>query len=234
MEGLINAALLLFVVILIFYLIYYMFIRTKALTHLVDAKLQQRILAKTIKTNTSNANSYTYSMWLYVNEWSYRYGKEKFILIRRDKHRNRNPAIALGHLSNTINVGITCFKRNRMENDMIQHNCMVENIPLQKWVNVIVTVYQRTLDIYVDGKLSRSCGLPGVPKIVTGDILVTPWGGFNGWTNNIIYLGSVVNPEEAYNLYKSGLGGVTNGIKNNFKVKVSYLKDNEEQNSITI
>ena len=32
---------------------------------------------------------------------------------------------------------------------------------MQKWVNLIISVYGRTLDIYLDGKLTQTCVLPG-------------------------------------------------------------------------
>lgn len=58
--------------------------------------------------------------------------------------------------------------------------CSVENIPLQAWFAVSVTVFQRNLDIYLNGKLVKSCILPGVPRTVAGDIEVGPGGGFSG------------------------------------------------------
>ncbi len=58
--------------------------------------------------------------------------------------------------------------------------CSVENIPLQTWFAVSVTVFQRNLDIYLNGKLVKSCVLPGVPKTAAGDIEVGVDGGFSG------------------------------------------------------
>ena len=56
---------------------------------------------------------------------------------------------------------------------------MFGNVPLQKWVNLIISLYGRTLDVYIDGKLVRTCVLPGVAQVnPDADILVTPMGGF--------------------------------------------------------
>jgi hypothetical protein len=124
----------------------------------------------------------------------------------------------------------------------VTHECKVDNIPLQKWVNLLVSVYNRTLDIYLDGKLVRTCVLPGVPMVnSTADILVTPQnadnspGGFVGFTTNFQYWPSASNPQQAYDIYKNGLGGsILSNIINKFRIKVAFLKDNKETGSFVI
>ena len=58
--------------------------------------------------------------------------------------------------------------------------CSVENVPLQTWFPLSVTVFQRNVDIYIYGKLVKSCVLPGVPRTAAGDIEVGVDGGFSG------------------------------------------------------
>ena len=124
----------------------------------------------------------------------------------------------------------------------VTHECKVDNIPLQKWVNLLVSVYNRTLDIYLDGKLVRTCVLPGVPMVNSeADILVTPQnadnspGGFVGFTTNFQYWPSASNPQQAYDIYKNGLGGsILSNIINKFRIKVAFLKDNKETGSFVI
>tara|TARA_B110001450_G_scaffold256443_2_gene286966 strand:- start:2142 stop:3227 length:1086 start_codon:yes stop_codon:yes gene_type:complete len=117
-----------------------------------------------------------------------------------------------------------------------QHICEVKNFPLQKWVNLIVSVYGRTLDVYIDGKLVRTCVLPGVVKMTKGeDIYVTPNNGFHGFTSNIIYRPDASNPQEAYNIYSRGYGSAwLNSIFNRYKLKVSLLKDSRETGSFQV
>ena len=43
--------------------------------------------------------------------------------------------------------------------------CVVNNIPLQKWVNLVVSQYNQTMDIYLDGQLVSSCVLKGFQKL---------------------------------------------------------------------
>lgn len=114
--------------------------------------------------------------------------------------------------------------------------CMIENVPIQKWVNVIVSLYGLTLDVYLDGKLVRTCVLPGVPRINNArDINVTNNGGFSGWTTNFKYWSDASNPQEAYNIYKAGFGGsILGNALSKFRVQVSVLKDNVQQGSFQI
>jgi hypothetical protein len=88
----------------------------------------------------------------------------------------------------------------------------------------------------VDGKLVRTCVLPGVAKVnPDANITVTPMGGFQGWTSNFEYWDDASNPQQAYNIYKSGFGGSLLGdLFNKYRIKISFLEDNQEQGSFEI
>jgi hypothetical protein len=88
------------------------------------------------------------------------------------------------------------------------HVSVVRNFPLQKWVNMIISLYGRTLDIYIDGKLVQSDVLGGVARPCNNAPLeITNDGGFQGWTSNFKYWSHALNPQEAYNIYREGYGG---------------------------
>lgn len=82
--------------------------------------------------------------------------------------------------------------------------CMVEAFPLQKWVHVVVSQYNQVLDIYIDGKLSSSCVLPGFPDVVQDDLVIAPEDGFSGKITKVVYLNSAVSADDAYSLYADG------------------------------
>ena len=114
--------------------------------------------------------------------------------------------------------------------------CLIENIPIQKWVNIVVSLFGLTMDIYLDGKLVRTCVMPGVPQINNAaDINVTNKGGFSGWTTNFKYWSDASNPQEAYNIYKAGFGGsILGNALSKYRVQVSLLKDNKQQGGFQI
>ena len=232
----IQIVLIVILVIVIIYVIMWFFAKSTQLTRMSNGNVQQIILASTL-SNSKNSNNYTYSTWFYINDWNYRFGEPKIILGRLDKDNNPGPSITLDAMENNLNVAVACYPTSNSASASPQiHQCNVSNIPLQKWVNLIVSLYGRTLDLYLDGKLVRTCVLPGVAKVNPDtNILVTPAGGFNGWTTNFQYWPSASNPQEAYNIYKSGFGGSTLGnIFNKFRIKVSFLTDNQERSSFEI
>tara|TARA_Y100000389_G_C17250150_1_gene407672 strand:+ start:94 stop:480 length:387 start_codon:yes stop_codon:yes gene_type:complete len=116
------------------------------------------------------------------------------------------------------------------------HKCTVRNFPLQKWVNLTVSLYGRTLDVYMDGKLVRTCILPGAAKSGTGgSIVVTPGNGFDGWTSQTKYWPDATNPQQAYSIYKDGYGGsIIGNLFNKYRVRISFLEDNQSKGSFEL
>lgn len=118
----------------------------------------------------------------------------------------------------------------------IVHNCSVSNVPIQKWVNLLVSVYGRTMDLYIDGKLVRTCLLPGVAKInPDSPVVVTPKGGFAGWTSKLQYWPNSTDPQEAWNIYMKGYGASwLQNIFGEYKIEISITKNGEETSSVEL
>lgn len=120
--------------------------------------------------------------------------------------------------------------------DSIPFECNVRNFPLQKWVNLTVSVYGRTLDVYIDGKLVKTCVLTGPAVAGSGEgVVLTGNGGFDGFTSNLKYWADASNPQQAYNIYKDGYGGGAGAnILSKYRLKVAYLEDGQERGSFEI
>jgi hypothetical protein len=280
-----------FVFLVILYLIITAFSKTTTLTEMSDGKKLQTIKSKSLK-NSNNSSNFTYSMWVFVDDWNYKFGSAKTVL-----DRNTSPLVVLGDRPNTMNVKVRYYKSQSPTGGTVTvaaseidtaatnaacvacnsgyncacdscnqgvpvdapettaaygkdkeptsggssantevHNCQIENIPIQKWANIIVSLYGSTLDVYLNGKLVRTCVLPGVPSIDnTSDIKVTPYGGFSGWTTNFKYWSNASNPQEAYNIYKDGFGGsILGNALSKYRLRFSFIKDNTPQGSFEI
>ena len=237
METVNIVILVIVLVILVYYIYGWMFGKSLQLTKLEAATTRQTILAKTLPNDNSTSN-YTYSTWFYVNDWNYRFGESKILLGRLDENNQPSPSIVFGAMENNITVSVSCYPSGKSANNAKPniHNCDVQNFPLQKWVNLLISLYGRTLDVYIDGKLVRTCVLPGVAKIdPKANILVTPNGGFSGFTSNFEYWATATNPQQAYNIYKAGYGGSMFGnIFNKYRVKIAFIDNNKEINSLEI
>ena len=133
----------------------------------------------------------------------------------------------------SLSSSISGFQNQDPSASATTQSCLIRNFPIQKWSNLIISLNGRTMDIYLDGKLVRTCILPGVAiNNPDADVSITPDGGFAGWTSNLQYFANTLNPQEAYNIYKKGYSaGGLGGIFDKYKVKVSYLVNNEEANS---
>jgi hypothetical protein len=102
-------------------------------------------------------------------------------------------------------------------------------------VNLLISVYGRSLDVYLDGKLVKTCLLPGIAKINNeANVYITPLGGFSGWTSKFTYYPTALNPQEAWNIYQDGYGASwLANIFGKYNVKVSVLENGTEDSSFT-
>ena len=88
--------------------------------------------------------------------------------------------------------------------------CVVRNIPLQKWVSVIVSQYNQNIDIYIDGELASSCVSDGFPAVVDDNAVLCPNGGFEGKLANVILYNTAITTSRAKEIYYAGPNTATN------------------------
>jgi hypothetical protein len=121
-----------------------------------------------------------------------------------------NPNVALHPTDNSLNIGISVFPNEAgsadttgTSNDDV-FTCTVPNIPLQTWFSVSMTVFEKNLDVYINGMLVKSCALPGVPKPATSDIQLNPDGGFSGYMCGLYHYPRMLSPSDASSFYSAG------------------------------
>jgi hypothetical protein len=238
---------LLFVVIVLLLYIVYSYISRDmtTLSVLTSGQTMQTINASTLAPSSSSGNTsnFTYSIWFYIDDWNYNYGKPKVIFGRMTTGTSEKepcPSVILGATQNNIAVSLAVYPGKddipESGSKFIVHSCAVANIPIQKWVNLFISVYGRTLDIYIDGKLVRTCVLPGVASIDSNaPVYITPYGGFSGWTSNFQYWSDASDPQKAWNIYKKGYGSsMLGGIFGKYTIKISLMEGDVEDQSVSI
>lgn len=82
--------------------------------------------------------------------------------------------------------------------------CSVQNFPLQKWTNVIISQYNSVMDIYVDGKLASSCVLDGFPLVDEESAVLCPEGGFDGYVSRLSVYNTSITQDMAREIYHKG------------------------------
>jgi len=83
----------------------------------------------------------------------------------------------------------------------------IDDIDIQRWVNITTVITGTTVDVYMDGKLARSSILPSVftadsgerPTITLGDP-----SGFNGIIGKTRAANVAYSPDKVYNFYQEG------------------------------
>ena len=237
-----SVLILLVIIILIIIIIRYIMKGASTLTSLISAKTMQKIDPSSLNSTSSGASTsnFAYSIWFFIDDWNYRYGEPKVIYGRMASGAGITepcPSVVLGPIQNNIIVSLAVYPGEIVPSDstnFVTETCSIANVPIQKWVNLFVSVYGRTLDIYLDGKLVKTCVLAGVAKIdSTAPIYVTPMGGFSGWTSKFQYWPASGNPQQAWNIYKSGYGGSLFGFLGKYSVKIALMEGDTEDNSIT-
>lgn len=80
---------------------------------------------------------------------------------------------------------------------------VLENVPLNKWTNVMMVVQNQTMDIYINGKLERSMSLFHPPREEKGgNLYITNGGGFPGLLSYVQYYDKSLNPHDVMKAYK--------------------------------
>ena len=136
------------------------------------------------------------SFWMYIADWNYRFGEWKNILLKGNDDK-RAPGLWLYPKVNSLHARINTHAD-------YNEGCDIRNIPLQKWVHIGYVLNNRTVDIYVDGKLERSCVLRGIPVLNEMPVRVADDGGFYGQIAKMQYFTKPLEPNEISELYSEG------------------------------
>ena len=106
----------------------------------------------------------------------------------------------------------TLFTNRQTESGLLDnmHTCDIPELSLQRWVNISIAVNGKTVDVYIDGKLSRSCVLSTPFKVDAGyNASLLGYGGFGGQISTTMMYDTALNPEEVYKNYMAGPEPIT-------------------------
>ncbi len=107
--------------------------------------------------------------------------------------------------------------------------CDVMDVDMQRWINVAVAINGRILDVYMDGKLARSCILDNVQKTSTDGTqiihLIPTSGHFNGYVSGLQFSNYAVPPDAIYARYQAGpyfSAGFLDYLMDKLGIKITY------------
>ena len=220
------------VVILLIIVVYYV------VSYLTDTSVkivstQDASESKTDKHSAVKKDDFTYSVWFNVSSWSTNTDKNIYSIVSPEGGGNFLE-LTLQTYDNKLDVkikgkGVTVIP--------------ISDIPIQRWVNVIVTGGSNTLDIYYNGKLISTKvieemsfsahGIDPIDNKVTYNIhSPNTW---EGKTAKFEYYPRRITPQDAWNIYSDGFGGSGIGsLMSKYRMKVSFIKNDMEYNSFLL
>ena len=159
---------------------------------------------------------FTWSIWLWINSVGSTTGKRQHIFSKgsdtvsmddptsptlEDKlgmlTPNNAPGLYLHPSKNALYVVMNTF-------DMIDEEVEINDIPLNKWVNIIIRNEGRILDVYVNGTIAIRHKLSSVPKQNYGNVHATKNGGFDGKWSLLHYYDHALNTTEIMDIVTTG------------------------------
>jgi hypothetical protein len=95
---------------------------------------------------------------------------------------------------------------------------VIRDIPLEKWINVVVVLKGQVLDVYVNGTIAGRHILKGVPMQSYGPLNMSLNGGFTGKMSTTQYFAYALSPVQIANVasVSPSLVEASGGIENPF------------------
>jgi hypothetical protein len=131
---------------------------------------------------------------------------------------NNAPGLYLAPNSNELIVIMNTF-------DVINEEIAIPNIPLNKWLNVIIRCQNKSFDVYINGVVSGRLIMQQVPKQNHNNINICQNGGFQGKLSNLRYYSHALNAFEINNVVSGGPNLTTNSLDSTATSYGSYLSN---------
>ena len=159
--------------------------------------------------NDAGGIGITWSVWIYIKQnstidpnnvgkWRHVFNKGS---IKPDgtgiMMPNNGPGLYLKDDYSAIRVIMSTFDNPNTSVD-------VENIPINKWFNVIIRVENTVLDVFINGDLAQRLPLNSVPFQNYGDVNVAINGGFNGVLSSLRYHNTALGTRAIANIVNEG------------------------------
>jgi len=133
-----------------------------------------------VSVNRADGIELSYTGWLRIDDFSYRFGTEKVIFVKGSADLNTAcPALVIDANTNTLLVKVDTFG--------VQETIPIVSVPAKKWLHFTINVKQTAVDVYINGIIYAHHILSQLPKQNSGSVLMSPNGGFSGKVVRVQY-----------------------------------------------
>lgn len=147
----------------------------------IDGKKQfDSNLSIPTSVNQTEGLTFSYAAWVYVEDFSYRYGQEKVVFIKGPTDLSSMcPGVFLDGNTNSLLVKVDTFGAREV--------VVVSNLSAKKWFHLAIAVDQDSIDVYINGILHTHHSIPQLPRQNPSTVHVGVGGGFDGRIASLNY-----------------------------------------------
>jgi len=160
--------------------------------------------------NEREGMEFTWSVWIFVDDFGYKEHEYKHVFHKGNNninvvdsptglnYPNNGPGLYITPDTNALEIIMNSY-------DEINEKIQINDLPLHKWVNVIIRVTkQKQLDVYINGTLTKRHMLSSVPKQNYGDVYLSMNGGFSGNTSELRYFEKALGTNKIQSIVDNG------------------------------
>ncbi len=208
-----NVLIILLILVIIVVVIYFIYRSLKTSNYLISAIQDLNSSPKVISvSNLADPSStrYAYSVWVYVKSWNN--SNNKVIISRYN-----DIVLYLDKTTATLRCKMnpkyfqdkataTPVEPSSVTNDDTSSPFIniTNNFPLQKWVNIIISMDNTVFDAYLDGKLVKSLQITQVNPDKTSDLYTGT--GYDAYLTRLKRFDHPLDPQTAWQTYLKGNG----------------------------
>lgn len=159
--------------------------------------------------NEEDGLEFTWATWMYIDDMQYNDGQYKHVFHKGNDNINYDddptglnfpnnaPGLYIAPNTNDLVIMMNTFNK-------IDEKIVVTDIPVNKWISVIIRCDSNKLDVYINGTLTRRHILKSVPKQNYGDVFVSMNGGFSGFTSDLRYFNYALGTSKIQSIVDKG------------------------------
>lgn len=233
----VNIFLIIIVLILLFFLVYALFVNTNKLLPISKMKYH-RVESKNLADIISN--NYYFSMWYNIQgikNQSNTYNLIKWIKRGLDDNVCNDLQDNASKILIQFNQNLNQIKVKLYSSSHYPTVVHIHDVPLNGWNNIILSVNHNVVDVYINGELRKTQLSQQLGEHLTkgSRTLCVGNNDLHGYIGNIMFDNESLSTEDAYEIYKIGLG--ENPIKalfDKYRIKLAILEKNNELSSLEL
>ena len=152
---------------------------------------------------------FSYSLWMFIDDLVYKQGQYKHVFHKGNddfvmdgdqkgmNQPNNAPGVYLDKYTNHLIIMMNTYKN-------INEKVVVKDIPLNKWIHLVLRIEGKNLDVYINGTIVHRHRFTSVPKQNYGDFYVNMNGGYSGYLSRLQYFDYGLSIREIQNQLASG------------------------------